>query len=65
MGGPADCGHELAAALIELIGRDASHDQGHSTLKRPVGDREEGVAVLPAAAGLQIRPAHDLAQDAH
>ena len=56
---------ELAAALIELISRDAPHDQGHGALKRPVGDREMGVAVLPAVAGLQIRPAKHLAQDAH
>ena len=56
---------ELATALVELIGRDAPQDQGHGALKRPVGDRKVGVAVLPAAAGLKIRPAQHLAQDSH
>ncbi|MFN9871936.1 MAG: hypothetical protein ACK55E_10950 [Cyanobacteriota bacterium] len=78
---------ELAAALVELIGCDAAHDQGHAGAtrccwgtaggvigavasgvfrlqERPVGDWKNSVAVLPAAAGLQIRPAEYLAQEA-
>ena len=55
---------ELAAALVELIGRDAPYDQGNGALKGSVGDRELGLAVIPAAAGLQVRPAQHFAQEA-
>lgn len=56
---------ELAVALVELIRCDAPQNQGHRTLKRPMRGREVGVAVLPAVAGLQVRPTQHLAQDPH
>ena len=67
---------EGGAAPVELVGGDSSQDQGHRGLagalagcgvslrlrEGPVADRVEGVAVLPAIAGLQVGPTEHLPQ---